>query len=261
MKRPSRLDYAYAVGRVRALEDGLVSRPAFREAAEERDIAGALKVIFDAGQFFEEPIEIDGSGQLDGFLEREEHGLYKLLSELLLEEEILQILVGKDSLENKLQLSQRLNYSFITDYIRHWIDLGNIKLFFRIKYLGLPVQRLSSLLMKEGFLDQSFMIEGFDLSFTELGEKIYASPYQRVWTNATDSLEEKETFVALERGFEDFLMLYLRKAKYIVFGPEPIFAYALGKKRELQLVRLLGLGKINHIPPEILKERISETYV
>jgi V/A-type H+-transporting ATPase subunit C len=56
-------------------------------------------------------------------------------------------------------------------------------------------------------------------------------------------------------------MIYLRKAKYIVFGPEPVFAYALAKKRELQLFRLLGVGKLNQIPAEMLKQRMSETYV
>jgi len=261
MKKPSRLDYAYAVGRVRALENRLVSRPAFQEAAEEKDLPGALKVIFDAGQFFEESIELKDSNQLDAFLEREKQGLYKLLSELLLEGEILQILAGENELENVLPLSQRMNYPFVTDYIRHRIDLGNLKIFCRVKYLGLPAQRLCSLLLKGGFLDPDILIQGFDLSFSELGERMVASAYQQVWANATDALEEKETFVDLEREFEDFVMLYLRKAKYIVFGPEPIFAYALGKTRELQLVRLVGVGKVNQVPPEILKERISETYV
>jgi V/A-type H+-transporting ATPase subunit C len=46
-----------------------------------------------------------------------------------------------------------------------------------------------------------------------------------------------------------------------VFGPEPVFSYGLAKRRELSLVRLLGVGKINQIPTPILKERISETYV
>lgn len=261
MKKSFRLDYAYAVGRVRTLENRLISKPAFREAAEEKDLSGALKVIFDAGYFFEESIEIKGSAQLDAFLEREEQMLYKLLSELLLEEEILQILKGENNFENLFHLSQKLNYPFITDYIRHRIDLGNLKMFCRIKYLGFPAQRLSSLLLKGGFLDLDVLIRGFDLSFSELGERMVASAYQQIWENATDALEGKETFIDLERNFEDFLMLYLRKAKYIVFGPEPVFGYGLGKMRELQLVRLLGIGKINQIPPEVLKERISETYV
>ena len=57
------------------------------------------------------------------------------------------------------------------------------------------------------------------------------------------------------------MMRYLRRAKYIVFGPEPVFAYTLAKLKEIELVRLLGVGKLIGIPPNILKNRMSETYV
>ncbi len=260
MRKPSRLDYAYAVGRVRALEKRLVSKPAFLEAATEKDLPSALKVIFDAGYFLQESVEVQDSSHLEEFLEIEEQSLSKLLSELLIEGEIARIIIQEKGLEQSLLLCQELAYPFITDYIRHRIDLGNLKMFCRAKYLGLPLTKLKTLLLKGGFLDRDVLFKSFDLSFAEVEERLYASSYQQVWARATDALTEKETFIDLEREFEDFLMLYLRKAKYIVFGPEPIFAYAFGKKRELQLVRLLGVGKINQIPPETLKERISETY-
>ena len=53
MKKVSRLEYTYAVGRVRALEKNLIPRAVFLEAAEEKDLTSALKVIFDAGTFLE----------------------------------------------------------------------------------------------------------------------------------------------------------------------------------------------------------------
>ncbi|MCK4760198.1 MAG: V-type ATPase subunit, partial [Candidatus Aminicenantes bacterium] len=99
------------------------------------------------------------------------------------------------------------------------------------------------------------------LSFAEIGEKLKVTPYKELWASAADTLEDRETFLDLERGIEDFLMGFLKKAKYIVFGPEPVLAYGLAKKRELRLVRLLGVGKVNQIPVDLLKERISETYV
>ena len=69
-----------------------------------------------------------------------------------------------------------------------------------------------------------------------------------IWNQAVDALLDRETFVDLERGIEDYLILFLRKAKYFVFGPEPIFAYVLARRRELSLVRLVGVSKINLIP-------------
>ncbi|MBA7659809.1 V-type ATP synthase subunit C [subsurface metagenome] len=261
MKKPSRLRYAYAVGRVRVLENKLVERAIFSEASEEGDFSSAMKVIFDAGSFSEEMVQIRDSDELDEYLEKEEKNLYRLLEEILLEGDILTIFLEESHPEKAMSVAERTGYSFIKDYIRHKIDLGNIKIFCRVKYSGLSLKKFESLVLKGGFLDEKILLQNFDLSFSEIGERLRATPYHDLWTKATDALEERETFVELERGIEDFLMNYLKRAKYIVFGPEPVFSYGLAKRRELSLVRLLGVGKINQIPIPILKERISETYV
>ncbi|UCE42543.1 MAG: V-type ATPase subunit [Candidatus Aminicenantes bacterium] len=261
MSRISRLDYAYAVGRVRALENLLVAKPFFMEAAEEKNLSSALKIIFDAGQFHQEKIEIEDSEQLDGFLEKEESALLGLVSSILHEKEIERIVLDVDQPDKALEISQELKVPFITKYLRYKIDLGNLKMLCRAKYLELSLDRLVGLFLEGGFLDVNFFLESFDLSYGEIGEKLLASAFHSAWILATDELVENETFIVLEREFENFLMIYLRKAKYIVFGPEPVFAYAQAKKKELQLLRLLGVGILNQIPAEILKQRMSETYV
>ncbi len=261
MSKVSRLDYAYAVGRVRALEKGLVAKPFFLEAAEENDLVSALKIIFDAGKFHQEKVEIQGSEQLDEFLETEDSVLLTLASSILREKQIERIVLGADRPDELIPLSREMNLPFITDYLRHKIDLGNLKIFCRAKYLGLSPDKLEGLLLEGGFLDRHVLREGFGRSFGEMGERLQVSAYYSAWIMATDELVEKETFIALDREFENFLMIYLKKAKYIVFGPEPVFAYVQAKKRELQLLRLLGVGILNQIPAEMLRQRMSETYV
>ena len=261
MRKPSRLDYAYAVGRIRVLEKKLVERAVFSEASEESDFLSALKVIFDAGDFPEEMVELKDSDELDEFLEKEERALYCLMDRILLESDVFDIYLEESDPQKAMSIARRMDYSFIRDYLRHKIDLGNLKIFCRIKYSGHPIEKFESLILKGGFLDEKILLQNFNLTYGEIGDKFRANPYQELWNRATDVLEERETFVELERGIEDFLMKYLRRAKYIVFGPEPVFAYGLAKRKELRMVRLLGVGKLNHISPELLKERISETYV
>lgn len=261
MNKPSRLRYAYAVGRVRVLEKKLVEKAIFSKASEESDFSSAMKVIFDAGNFSEEMVKVRDSDELDEYLEKEERNLYRLMSEILLEEDILEIFLEENRPEKALSLAEETGYSFIKDYIRHKIDLGNIKIFCRVKYSGLSREKFERLILRGGFLEERILLQNFDLSFAEIGEKLRATLYYDLWTRAADALEERETFMELERGIEDFLITYLKRAKYIVFGPEPIFSYGLARRRELRLVRLLGVGKITQIPLNILKERISETYV
>jgi V/A-type H+-transporting ATPase subunit C len=261
MKKTSRLDYAYAVGRVRALENNLIPREVFKEAAEGEDFSSSMKVIYDTGTFLDESAEIINSDELDRFIYREEKELFRLVSNLLLEEKVFKVLISEDRLDKMNSIAEDLKYDFIKDYYRHKIDLGNLKMFIRIKYADLPEEKFKEVQLKGGFLDETFFIRIFDLSFSEIGEKLHATAYQDIWKSGIHTLEANETFVEFERGMESFLMRYLKKAKFIVFGPEPVFAYTLAKKRELALIRLLGIGKLNKIPSDTLKARMSETYV
>ncbi|UCC38410.1 MAG: V-type ATPase subunit [Candidatus Aminicenantes bacterium] len=261
MKKPSRLDYAYAVGRIRVLEKKLVERAVFSEASEENDFSSAMKVVFDAGDFPEEMVELKDSDELDEFLEKEEEALQGLMDAILLDSNVFDIYLEESNPQEAMSIAESMDYAFIKDYLRHKIDLSNLKIFCRIKYSGHSIQKFENLILKGGFLDEKILLQNFDLTYGEIGDKLRASAYQDLWNRAIDVLEERETFVEFERGIEDFLMKYLRKAKYIVFGPEPVFAYGLAKRKELRAVRLLGVGKLNHVPSELLKERISETYV
>ncbi len=261
MKKPSRLDYAYAVGRVKALEIKLVEKAVFLQACGENDFFSAIKVIFDAGNYSEEMIQVKNSEELDECIVKEERGLHLLMSELLLEEDVLKIFLEEYLPDKTIAFARKTGYLFIVDYFRHKIDSANLKIFCRLKYAGRPREKLESLVLKGGFIDEKVLIQNYELSFAEVGNKIQATGYHELWTKATDALDEQETFVELERGIEDFLMGYLRKAKQVVFGPEPVFAYGLAKRRELGLVRLVGVGKLNQLSPQILRARISETYV
>lgn len=261
MKEPSRVDYAYAVGWVRALEKDLVPQAVFRESAESGDFSPAMKMIFEAGRFREDMIKISDSAGLDEFLDMEAAALYDLLSKITLEKRILKAFIEDNRPSKALALAGDTGYDFIKNYFRHKVDLGNIKIFLRLKYAGRPQSSFAARCLGGGFLDTKLFLETYDFSLSETGARLQFSPYGMLWEKAVDALEDKESFVELERGIEDFLMNYLRRARYVVFGPEPVFAYGLARKRELGLVRLVGTGLLNKVPAELLKERVSETYV
>jgi len=261
MSRPRRLDYAYAVGRVRALEKDLVQQAVFREAVEATDPVSALKMIYDAGNYGEDLIKVSDSNELDAVLLWEAEKLKKLVGAILLEKDILEVMLLDESPAEALALAEGSGNTFILGYIRCRIDLGNIKIFCRSKYLENPEKKLEKLLLPGGAITPQAFISCYSLPLEEACDRFRATAYYDLWRRGVEALEERQTFVELERGIEDFLMSYLRRAKNITFGPEPVFAYGLAKKRELALVRLLGLGKIIKLPLDLLRERISATYV
>jgi V/A-type H+-transporting ATPase subunit C len=261
MKRHSALEYAYAIGRVRALENFLVGRTAFREAAGAADLASALRTLGEAGRFSEDFPDIRTPAQLDRAIEKEETKLLSFLSEVLLDKPILDVFLRDSDPQEALGLGRELASAFITDHLRRKIDLGNIKIFLRVRHLELPEERLRAAVLRGGFLEERIFLDHFGLPFSDLGARLASTPYAGLWESSVRALTERETFIDLERGSEDFLMVHLRRARYIVFGPEPVYAYGLAKKRELLLVRLVVSGRIHEIPAAVLRDRISETYV
>jgi vacuolar-type H+-ATPase subunit C/Vma6 len=261
MKRPSRLDYIYSVGRIRALERFLIQRAIFEEAAETPEFSAALKLIYDSGRYPEALVKARDSAELDAVLSGEEETLKHEMTTLILEKEVLEAYLYDTRPERALAAASASRYPFLRDHLRRRIDLGNIKVFIRARYQGLTPEKLGAGLLDGGFIRKKELSSRYSLSSVEIGEVPDASPYRELWTKAVEALSERETFVPLERGIDDFLMNDLRRARQIIFGPEPVFAYGQAKKRELDLVRLVGIGKMNFIPAELLQERISETYV
>jgi vacuolar-type H+-ATPase subunit C/Vma6 len=261
MKRRSPLDYAYAIGRVRALEPRLVARAVFREAAGAPDAAAALKTISECGRFLDGLADVRTPAALDAALEGEMSALSALLGELLADTGIPEIVALDPRPHQALPLAAGLGSPFITGHLRRAVDLGNIKVFLRARRLGLPAERFAAAAMKGGFLDETLFVRGYAAPDAEIGALLKPTPYAALWESALRGLAERDTFVDLERGIEDMLVAGLRPALTMVFGPEPVYAYALAKRHELGLVRLVASGRINGLPASLLGERISDTYV
>jgi vacuolar-type H+-ATPase subunit C/Vma6 len=261
MNKPTRLDYAYSVGRVRALERFLVRQAVFREAAAAADASAALRLVSDAGRYPEGLSRVRGSAELEALLSREEDELKKEMAELILEKKVLDAYLSALEPEKALAAASESGYPFLQDHIRRRIDLGNIKVFLRVKYLDMPKEKIEARLLDGGFMPKGDIIALSPSASVEFSGVPNSSPYRELWENGVKALAERETFVPFERGIEDFLMRDLRRARSIVFGPEPVYAYGLAKKREIALVRMVGVGRMTSLPAELLRERISETYV
>lgn len=261
MKRRSPLDYAFAIGRVRAMETRLVGKAVFREAAGAPDLAAALRTICEAGRFLDGFTDVRTAPALDAALEGEKACLDTLLGELLAGTGIPEI-IGLDSRPHEaLALAEGLGSPFITEHLRRAVDLGNIKIFLRARWLGLPEERFAALALRGGFCDEGLFVRGYAAPDPAIGSQLAPTPYGALWETATRALAERETFIDLERGIEDLLMTGLRPALTMVFGPEPVYAYGLAKRREFRLVRHVASGKINGLPAALIAERISDTYV
>lgn len=266
MKKPSPLNYAFAIGKIRALEKFLIRQEVFAEAIEA-DLAAALRLFAEPGLYSDELLQIKDSQDLEAILTRELQKLRALLQSLLLDKDLIKW-IELDALAWAKNILKELSFSnFLRDYSRHLIDMHNIKTFLRLYVLKEPLDKLNAHLEAGGFIQKELFLKLYhqDISlFLHRLEYVHKDSamvdYASFLREAIMQLEKTGSFVWLEKANNDFLVAVLKPAKYISFGSEPLLAYYFAKLNEMNLIRMIILGKLNAISPDLVKERLNAVY-
>ncbi len=151
--------------------------------------------------------------------------------------------------------------SFLSGYFEVFADLANIKSFIRIKALGEGLRLLEASLIPHGSLRSEIFTRHFDETVENFPSALTSTPYAEMVAEGVRSWSEDHSLTAYERLSDNYLINYIKPAKYIVFGVEPLIGYLLAKEHEMKLIRIVMIGKLNDLPSEVIQERLRETYV
>jgi len=151
--------------------------------------------------------------------------------------------------------------AFLRGYFETVADLANIKSFVRIKMLGENVRLLDAVLLPHGSLDKDMYMRQFDETVENFAATLTNTPYAELAAEGIRRWAEEHSLAVYERLSDNYLIDYIKPAKYIVFGVEPLIGYLLAKEHEMKLIRIIVIGKLNDLPVEAIKERLRDTYV
>lgn len=143
------------------------------------------------------------------------------------------------------------------------IDLINILTFLRLKVREQKVGVLNQALISGGAIDKRKFLDNFFPSKTieDFIRGIKSTPYVKIVKEGYSEWKSSHSFGFLEKLSDNFLINYIRKAKYISLGIEPLIGYLLAKENETKNLRIIFFGKYFNWEKKIIKERIRETYV
>lgn len=262
----SPLDYAFAIGKIRALEKFLIKDEVFKEAID-CDLQEALRLFVESDLYSEDLLHIKDGQQLEAILDRESFKLKRLVFNLILDEELTDFMEMNDLAEAKRSV-KKYKGEFLSDYLKHLIDMHNIKTFLRLYVLKEPIDKLKASLSEEGFIEREVFIKAYNQDlFIFLNRLEYVHKrhsivnYASFLQDAIKRLEQDNSFVALEKAIVDYLIQILKPAKYMSFGPEPLIAYYFAKVNEINLMRMIILAKLNGVSGDLVKERLNAVYV
>ncbi len=265
MKKVSPLNYAFALGKVRVLERFLIREEVFEEAIDS-NLNEALRLFAESDLYSEELLHVKDSQQLEAVLSAELIRLKNLVGDLILDKELLG-LIEFGSLKCIADTIKNYPSEFLQDYLKHTIDMHNIKTFLRLYVLKEPLESLRGHLVCDGFIKKDVLLELYSQGLAAFLNKLeYVHKHSRVIDYAyflkegIEEVEKKNSFVSLEKAINNFLIQELLPAKYFSFGPEAVLAYYFAKVNEMNLIRMIILAKFNDVPGVLVKERLNSVY-
>jgi len=161
--------------------------------------------------------------------------------------------------EELKKIAKKLKNQFIADYIKWQIDIVNLRTLLRIKRMGKDKDYLKINLIDGGRIatDELALQHATDNDkFIEF-LKEYFPPSQEKYIE--DYIKHPDLW-RLERDLENLELNYIKKAKYITYGPELVLAYHYAKENTTKNIRLIMTGKLNEVSGEEIKERVREIY-
>jgi V/A-type H+-transporting ATPase subunit C len=167
-----------------------------------------------------------------------------------------------DSHCHSFMYNQALDHSnkFLCGYFEAVADLNNIRNFIRIKMLGEGIRLLDSVLLPFGNIEKKIFLQHFDDNVESFGSVLANTPYGVLVTEAVRKWTDEHSLATFEKLADNYLINYIKPAKYVIFGIEPLLAYLLAKEHEMKLLRIIMIGKLNDVPTEIINERLRDTY-
>ncbi len=265
MKKIPQADYIFAVGKIRVLEKFLIKDEVFEQAIDA-DLEEALKLFVESDLYSTELLHVLDSKGLETILSKELTQLKSLMAGLIPDKELLAI-IEMETLRDAGVFIKDIGSDFLQDYLRHAIDMHNIKTFLRLWALKEPERRLREELLDNGFIGIADFIRlypgdlaAFLYRLEFVHKHNYIIDYSYDLREAVENIAKEGTFTALEKAIADFLIRILMPAKYMSFGPEAVLAYYFARVNEINLIRLIILAKLNNLNMDLVKERFNCVY-
>lgn len=174
--------------------------------------------------------------------------------------QVIDLICDRQCYEDISEAAKASGSSFVEGYVRLLIDTINLKTFARAKQMHQPWSFFGSVFLPGGDIGEKVFVAGYEETLQQFAARL--TPYALFSAAEGGSAELKETgsFTSLEKLCDDALVRYVKDAKYIAFGVEPLVAYVVAKQMEIKSVRIILAGKKAGISGQLLRERLRETY-
>ncbi len=146
---------------------------------------------------------------------------------------------------------------FLAGYVRLLIDSTNLKSAVRTLRMHKDADFLQRVLLTGGEIDPERIAAAND---RESLAALYSSGKLAAAAALGAEAAAGGAQTAFERACDNAVIAYLREAKLVGYGPEPLIGYLAAVENELTAVRMILTGRLAGIAPETIRERLRDFY-
>ena len=173
--------------------------------------------------------------------------------------QLLDLILDKAMYADMLDMAESLNSKFLTGYVILMIDSVNLRVAVRLRRMGKGAEVLRYALIPGGGVSASRLLG--DVTPDVVEAVFNASPLAAAAQTGAQALRGEASLSEVDMACDDALLKYLKKAKYVAFGAEPLIGYLAAVEAELTSVRTVITGRLAGLAAEMITERLRETYV
>lgn len=166
----------------------------------------------------------------------------------------IDIVLDKAAFVSINEAAKESGNKFAVDYAAKLSDITNLKSFLRIKKMKKGFDDFQSVFVFGGTIGAEQFLQAF--SADNPSSSFKATSYSTICEEGMN-----KGFTEFERLCDNYLMEFVKGAKFMALTLEPLIAFVYAKETEIKTVRIIMTSKLNHIDTQTIKERLRDAYV
>lgn len=145
-------------------------------------------------------------------------------------------------------------------YFKAMADFDNSLTFLRLRAMGASIDTLDEVILPEGGIRYRDLYASYELSFDALNRVLDKSVCREALLHGLNAMQRTGNISEVEKARDNYLVSLLSSHKYETETIYPVVGYYLAKEREGKAIRLIITAKRNHLPENVIRERLVMLY-
>ncbi len=150
---------------------------------------------------------------------------------------------------------------FFRDFISLRIDLINVGMLLRTRFLKSGADYLARVLLPGGQIPAEKLLEYYDEPIEEIVSVLSTTRLAGLAGSVEHFARGGEAIARFSQAQDEILMRFVQNAKRVLRGPEAIIGYLIAREMEIRTIRIILTCLRNNIPMEKARELARLTYL